>query len=710
MYNDTVIEVSELNQELYDECYPSQPTGAKFDKQGGFIAQVKAGLLALLGFIYVPHFPLFHRPGWLVKILVGPYDGAWGDALLCDFMAGLTVAMTLIPQALSYATLANQPPISGLYASVLPCAAYVLLGSSMTLALGPVAIVGLLTGSLVSKYEIEIASAEAVDFAGECCLVAGTILLVLSLLNLGNFIRFISHPVMSGFTTAAAMLIGLNQIKGAFGFKAIDGYYPQTGDGKIHYNYEVMKWLVYHYNDKYSASDIAAADDDTFSGQEGNSIRNPYAAAICFGLYVPLIINQTCKKRIKATPARRASWLYKTWIYISNMQALIAIIVGAGVAYNIKKNAADDDFYAKSLKIVGEVPAGLDILRAPSMKWDFFTLLPDVLPLTLIAFMESYSIAKKTATIRGELHTLSPSQELFAVGMANISGAFSSAFPVAGSYSRSSINFSAGARSPISKATTLLIVVLALQVLTESFYYIPYGALSAIIWVGITNLIDVRDFWNAWKYSKKDFVTMTITWLITLVFETSIGLAVGLLVSILFYLGEVSFSKITAPHVVHRHEKNKGVLVVRLESDMTFLTSFRMKDLLVPYTVVKPKQNKEDLDLQSGMSHDTSASISAPLNDADRDESKGGNETNEVSVDNMSLADADIELGNMTSQKRSESEKGLSEEEIYAKRLEREQERARALRQEQADARCHAISSFLTTSYHLQRASPSTWR
>jgi MFS superfamily sulfate permease-like transporter len=121
----------------------------------------------------------------------------------------------------------------------------------MTLALGPVAIVGLLVGSLVSKYDVEVASAEAVDFASEVCIVAGTILIVMSILNLGNFIRFISHPVMSGFTTAAAMLIGLNQIKGAFGFKTVDGYYPQTGDGLIHYNYEVMQWLAAHFYDTY---------------------------------------------------------------------------------------------------------------------------------------------------------------------------------------------------------------------------------------------------------------------------------------------------------------------------------------------------------------------------------------------------------------------------------------------------------------------------
>lgn len=590
----TVKEASKLKEELYEECYPSSFLDNDGEGNGGLMSTLIGLLCGIWKFLYVPHFPAFHRPGWLVKIALGPYDSDWFDALRLDIGAGVTVAMTLIPQALSYATLANQPPINGLYASVLPCASYALMGSSMTLALGPVAIVGLLVGGLVSKYDIEPASEEAVDFASEVCVIAGVILITMSLLNLGNFIRFISHPVMSGFTTAAAMLIGLNQVKGAFGFKTISGYYPQTGDGIAHYNYEVMEWLSHHFSDSYAAADITSADDDTFDDAAGKSIRNPYAAAICFGLYIPLILNQTMKKRFKPTSARKSWWLYNVWINGSNLSALIAVVVGGLVAMNIKRNAADDDFYAKTLKIVGTVPPGLDILRTPSMKWDFFTLLPDVLPLTLIAFMESYSIAKKTATMTGKLGSLSPSQELFAVGTSNIMGALSSSFPVAGSYSRSSINFSAGARSPLSKITTLIGVILALQVLTDSFYYIPYAALSAIIWVGITNLIDVRDFWNAWKYSKKDFFTMTITFLVTLIFETSIGLGVGLVVSILIYLTEVSFSQNTSPKVVHEHTDNDGILVVKLEGDLTFLSSFRMKDLLLPYTILEVVDEGED--------------------------------------------------------------------------------------------------------------------
>ena len=620
---ETVKEVSSLQKELYEECVPKHAfnlfgdsadlgegeeeyegvnmndendnTGRGQDSQqkkrrelglgetcGALGGLGVSGVKKFASWLYLPHFPAFHRPGWLVRHIVGPYDQKWIEALQADIGAGVTVAMTLIPQGLSYATLANQPPINGLYSAVLPCAVYAFFGCSMYLAVGPVAIVALLVGSLVSKYGIDVGSVEAVDFAGQVSLCCGIILILMSLLNLGNFIRFISHPVMSGFTTAAAMLIGMNQLKGAFGFKTASGYYPQVGDGIIHYNYEVMKWVLEHFNDTYSA-----ADGSGYTAVVGKSIRNPYSMMICFGLYIPLIINQTMKKRFKPTRERKAWWVYRLWINISNLGALLAIIVGACVAMSVKTDnstallgsgndsESSQQWYAANLKVVGAVPAGLDIIRVPDMKYDVWTLLPDVLPLTLIAFMESYSIAKKMATMKNELHILSPSQELWAVGLANVLGAVSSSFPVAGSYSRSSINYSAGGRTPLSKITTLLIVILALQVLTDSFGYIPYSCLCAIIWCGVTNLIDVRDFWNCWKYSKKDFFTMVVTFLVTLIFETSIGLAVGLFVSILIYLAEVSFGIVTAPHVVSDSKTNGGVDVIRLEGDLTFLTAHR---------------------------------------------------------------------------------------------------------------------------------------
>lgn len=197
----------------------------------------------LKGSIYVPYLPAFHRPGWLLRYAVGPYDATWVENAISDVWAGITVAMLLIPQALSYATLANLPPVNGLYCAVLPSFFYTFFGSSLQLAVGPVAIVSLLMGQLISKYGIAPGSAESVDFAGEVCLAMGTILAVLCFVNAGNFIRYISFPVMSGFTSAAASLIGLNQVKNMFGFTG--SYYPQTGELKKPCHLVLSPLLIY---------------------------------------------------------------------------------------------------------------------------------------------------------------------------------------------------------------------------------------------------------------------------------------------------------------------------------------------------------------------------------------------------------------------------------------------------------------------------------
>eukprot|EP01034_Spumella_vulgaris_P036761 gene36761-45352_t len=152
----------------------------------------------------------------MLRYFVGPFNVEWAESFFSDFWAGITVALTLIPQGLSYAKLANLPAINGLYTAVLPSVFYTFLGSSMQLGVGPVALVSLLMGQLVIQYDVVPGSVDSVNLAGECALCVGLFLTVMSVLRLGTFIRYISHPVMSGFTTAAAMLIGLNQLKNAF--------------------------------------------------------------------------------------------------------------------------------------------------------------------------------------------------------------------------------------------------------------------------------------------------------------------------------------------------------------------------------------------------------------------------------------------------------------------------------------------------------------
>jgi MFS superfamily sulfate permease-like transporter len=203
---------------------------------------------------HLPFLPLFYRPGWLTKYIVGPQDATFYKNLSNDFVSGLTVAITLIPQALSNAALAGLPPITGLYSVLLPIPVYIMLGTSMHLSVGPVALISLMMGELLGRYGMDsVANPEqAINFSAQACFCSGLLMVVMGvgytgslnrsigpmhsphnllscttpyhpyqLFNLGNLIRFISHPVMSGFTTAAAMIIGLNQIRSAFGFPNI---------------------------------------------------------------------------------------------------------------------------------------------------------------------------------------------------------------------------------------------------------------------------------------------------------------------------------------------------------------------------------------------------------------------------------------------------------------------------------------------------------
>eukprot|EP01038_Epipyxis_sp_PR26KG_P007870 gene7870-10684_t len=577
-------------------------------------------------YVHIPYFPSFHKPGWLLRILVGPYNFDLFEQCFMDFWAGVTVAMTLIPQALSYAQLANLPPINGLYTAILPFAGYIFFGSSMQLCVGPVALMSLLMGELIVKYNIDYVNypEEAVNFAQCAAIAAGTIMTVLSILNLGNFIRFIAHPVMSGFTTGAAMLIGLNQLKSAFGFSVT---VPQQGQTGIHFNYQVYNWFIRNWDGKYHYTVTQIAKSKTSAFKNGHSYRNHYATAICFGLYVPLLLIQIFKANLKISEKSKKTWAYRAFNIITGLTPLVAIIIGAHVAYEIKKNdhfsskTESHEYYANTLKIVGIVAPGTNFIRMPEFKVDFGKLLADVIPITLIGFMESYSVAHRIATQKNELHLLSASQELWANGVANLLSGISSSYPVAGSFSRSSLNAAAGAKTPLSKATTLIVVVLALQYFTRTFQYIPQAALAAVIFVAIYNLIAISDFWEAWKHSKKDFITMIVTWVIVFVFDTAYGLAAGIAVSVLWVFIDMAFNSQNAPliiepeteksynnysgsvreysnanmsgdciSIIENINNNSDIRIISLRQDMNFLTAGRFVDQFVSLTLLKDKR------------------------------------------------------------------------------------------------------------------------
>ena len=373
-------------------------------------ADAQAFGMSLVQWFHLPYLPLCHRPGWLMRYLVGPYDQELLNMLLADFVAGLTVALTYVPQALSYAKLANLPPVNGLYTCILPAAVYCVFGTSMQLAVGPVAIVSLLAGKIVAQYQPDFATntVGAVDTAAQACICMGIIMCGMAIFNLGSFIQFISQPVMSGFTTGAAMSIGLSQVKSAFGFftqpSNCRGYDYGTGPGQqgqsdFPYNSDVMGWYIRNWNAQFSISPFATAKQVTAANailQGTPKAINPWAVKICFGIFVPItIINYFKTNVFPATPERKKRWSYWLFNIITSLLPFFCLIIATNQAYQIKKNT---DFYSSTLNIVGPVSPGLYITRVPKIQHPFGPFFLDCIEIALIAYMESYAIARKIAT------------------------------------------------------------------------------------------------------------------------------------------------------------------------------------------------------------------------------------------------------------------------------------------------------------------------
>lgn len=376
---------------------------------------------------------------------------------------------------------------------------------------------------------------------------------------------------MSGFTTAAACLIGLSQLKNAFGFSTP---VPQQGDANTEWNYQVMQWYSRNWYGTYNNT-----------AKDGNhTFQNPIAVKIFFGLYIPLLVIQRLKGIIKATPEQKKTLWFKAWTLFANLSSFIGIIICGKVAYDaISANYSKGkitDYYASKLSIVGPINPGVNIIRVPSFKYPWGTLFVDILPLTFITFMESYSIAAKIATTNKQLHLLSCSQELWAVGLANMIGSVGSAYPVAGSYSRSSLNSTAGGKTPLSNAVTVCAMLLCLGVATEALFFIPNAALAAVIWVALYNIIAFTEWWEAWVSSFKDFCVMIITFFITFVLDTSVGLAVGLGASLIVYLFENLLSKRNFPVSRQVGKARQVIELIRLNNDLNFLTIPRIKDFI----------------------------------------------------------------------------------------------------------------------------------
>ena len=395
-----------------------------------------------------------------------------------DLSAGFTVGVMLIPQSMAYAMIAGLPPVYGLYAALMPQLIYALMGTSPQLNVGPVAMDSLLVAAglgALSISGIDTYIAMAIVLA----LFVGCIQVVLGVLKMGFLVNFLSTPVISGFTSAAALIIGCSQLGHLLGIE-------------VGRNSKIQHIL-------------------TAISKEFNQL-NVYALSV--GV-IAIILIQILRKISKRIPA-----------------ALMVVVLGILAVIIFKLDA-------KGVEIVAEIPKGLPTFTLPEL--DFLMLkdlFPIALTLALIAFMEAMSVAKVMEN--KHKNPLRPNQELIALGTANIAGAFFKSYPTTGSFTRTAINDLSGAKTGLASLVSAIIVALTLLFLTPLFYYLPSAVLAAIILVAVFGLVDVQYPLQLLKTRKDEFILLNVTFLLTLFVGITEGILFGTLLALLLMVYRTS--------------------------------------------------------------------------------------------------------------------------------------------------------------------------
>ncbi|MFW5661817.1 MAG: SulP family inorganic anion transporter, partial [Oceanicaulis sp.] len=403
------------------------------------------------------------------------------------------VTIMLIPQSLAYALLAGLPPEAGLYASILPLIAYAIFGTSRALAVGPVAVVSLMTAAAVGQ----VAETGTMGYATAALTLAflsGVFLTVMGLFRLGFIANFLSHPVISGFITASGLIIAASQLKHLLGIEAHG-----------HDLYHLALSLGAHVGDTHWPTLVIGAS----------------AAAFLFFVRSGL---KPFLKRL-GTPARLADILTKAGPVFAVVVSIVAVKLL--------------DLGAAGVKLVGAVPEGLPPFTTPSLDLALLGALigPAVL-ISIIGFVESVSVAQTLAAKKRQ--RIDPDQELVGLGAANLSAAFSGGYPVTGGFARSVVNFDAGAATPAAGAFTAVGIAVATLFLTPLLHDLPVAVLAATIIVAVLSLVDFGALRRAFRYSKTDFAAMAATIALTLGFGLETGVTAGVILSLALHLYRTS--------------------------------------------------------------------------------------------------------------------------------------------------------------------------
>lgn len=466
-------------------------------------------------------FPIF---SWLKTYRRADFNG--------DLFAGIITAILLVPQGIAYALLAGLPPEFGLYASILPPLFYAFLGTSRTMSVGPVAVAAIMIAAALTSPEVSELGNPA-QSAVILSAQTGIIMLLMAVCRMGGLVNFISHPVLTGFTSGASLLIIISQLPKTLGLNTPDCHVDLA--------------CYQHYFEAYNLIALSIS-------------LGVFALLLFFSKPLPALLNKigTSKALITA---------------ISKCGALISVAI---TTFAVSQWHLIDQHIA----VVGFVPTGF-----PALHFDFFdiekwkVLFSPAAFIALIAYVESIAIAKVVANLRNE--KISPNQELVALGVSNIVSAISGGMPTAGGLSRTMVNFAAGACTQIAAVIATIILALAVMFCSEWFYNIPKATLAVIILMAIVPLVKLRNIFHTWHYDKGDGIAE----LMTLIGVLALGIEEGIMLGIfLTFISHVR--KSSRPHIAvvgripntkhyrnikrHKVETWENLLLLRIDENITF--------------------------------------------------------------------------------------------------------------------------------------------
>ena len=402
-----------------------------------------------------------------------------GSTFKSDFIAGITVSFLLIPQGMAYALIAGLPPIYGLYAALSPQIIYALLGTSKQLAVGPVAMDSLLVAAGLGTISI-LGPEEYIQSAILLAFLSGTIQFLLGLFKMGFLVSFLSKPLIKGFTSGAAIIIGLSQVKHMLG-------------------------ISLHQSNKIQLFAISLVNSEI-------SIHFPTLIIGVISIFILLIL----KKWTPKIPS-----------------ALVVVILSSLWVYFGKQ-------YQEGVAVVGLVPGGLPSFNTPNFNIETIkNLIPISLTLAIVGYLESISISKTIAE-KYKYYQLNPNQELIALGSSNIIGSLFQSYPTTGGFSRTAVNDQAGARSGVASLICALVVAITVSFFTQWFFYLPKAVLGSIIIVAVIQLIDIKYAIRLYNSRKDEFAILLFTFILTLFVGISQGIIYGIILSLLLLVYRAS--------------------------------------------------------------------------------------------------------------------------------------------------------------------------